>query len=110
MSPDRPQIGSLAPPFHLECARSAGPDGGPERCRVSLEEYRGRWLVLVFYPHDFSMVCPTELVSLSRRAHEFRALGCDLLGVSCDPVESHLNWLATPQDRGGVAGLSFPLA
>src|SRR5262249_23958523 len=66
--------------------------------------------IVVFYPHDFSMVCPTELLALSQKADEFRSQGCELLGVSCDPIESHIQWLATPQDRGGVNSLTFPLA
>lgn len=105
-----PLIGSLAPFFDLECAE-AMPGGLPPRLgRVTVSDFRGRWLVLVFYPHDFSMVCPTELVGLSRRVDDFRRQGCALLGVSVDPVASHLSWLQTPLELGGVAGLSFPLA
>src|SRR5262249_11176992 len=78
--------------------------------RVSLADYRGRWLVLVFYPSDFSLVCPTELIGLSQRFDEFAAQNCDLLGISCDTVESHERWIATPTSRGGLGGLSFPLA
>ena len=69
----------------------------------------GRWLVLVFYPRDFSLVCPTELIGLSQRFDEFAAQKCELLGVSCDSVESHERWIATPRSRGGLGGLSFPL-
>jgi alkyl hydroperoxide reductase subunit AhpC len=76
---------------------------------VTLADYRGRWLVLVFYPRDFSLVCPTELASMSRRVGEFREHGCDILAVSCDPLETHERWISTPRDRGGLGGLSFPL-
>ena len=99
-------IGNSAPAFDLPCTRF--PD--PARSRVALDDYRGRWLVLVFYPRDFSLVCPTELIGLSQRFDEFAGHGCDLLGISCDSVESHERWIATPRARGGLGGLSFPLA
>jgi alkyl hydroperoxide reductase subunit AhpC len=101
-----PLIGSLAPPFELDC--TAIPDSAPRT--VSLADYQGRWLILIFYPRDFSMVCPTELASLSRRIGEFRENGCELLGISCDTVETHERWISTPQQLGGLEGLAFPLA
>ena len=64
---------------------------------------------MVFYPRDFSLICPTELIGLSQRFDEFAAQNCELLGVSCDSVESHERWIATPRSRGGLGGLSFPL-
>jgi eukaryotic-like serine/threonine-protein kinase len=99
-------IGNQAPAFDLPCTRFSDPG----RSRARLEDYRGRWLVLVFYPRDFSLVCPTELIGLSQRFDEFAEQNCDLLGVSCDSVESHERWIATPLQRGGLGGLSFPLA
>jgi alkyl hydroperoxide reductase subunit AhpC len=99
-------IGNPAPDFDLPCTRF--PD--PARSSAALADYKDRWLLLVFYPKDFSLVCPTELISLSQRLDEFAAQGCDILGVSCDTVESHERWIATPQARGGLGGLNFPLA
>src|SRR4051812_5774763 len=99
-------IGNPAPPFDLPCTRF--PD--PTRHRAALEDYRGRWLLLLFYPRDFSLICPTELIGLSQRFEEFDAQQCDLLGVSCDPVDLHERWMATPASRGGLGGLNFPLA
>ncbi len=99
-------IGNPAPSFDLACTRITDPG----RERVALEHYRGRWLVVVFYPHDFSLVCPTELVGLSQRFEEFQGHGCELLGISGDSVESHERWIATPRAKGGLGGLSFPLA
>ncbi len=64
----------------------------------------------MFYPRDFSFVCPTELTGFSADKDQFDQRGCDLLGVSIDTVESHLQWLQTPADEGGVLGLRFPLA
>src|SRR5207302_916330 len=86
-------IGNLAPAFDLPCTRFPN----PARCRVALGDYRGRWLVLVFYPRDFSLVCPTELIGLSQRFDEFAGQGCELLGISCDSVESHERWIADHQ-------------
>ena len=99
-------IGNPAPPFDLPCTRF--PD--PSRNRAALEDYRGRWLLLLFYPRDFSLVCPTELIGLSQRFEEFEQQQCDILGVSCDPVDLHERWMATPVSRGGLGGLNFPLA
>jgi eukaryotic-like serine/threonine-protein kinase len=98
-------IGNPAPAFNLPCTRF--PD--PTRSRVSLADCKGHWLTLVFYPRDFSLVCPTELIGLSQRVDEFAAQNCELLGVSCDSVESHERWIATPRSRGGLGGLTFPL-
>jgi alkyl hydroperoxide reductase subunit AhpC len=95
-----------APAFELSCTRFNGPAGG----RFALADYRGRWLVLLFYPSDFSLVCPTELIGLSQRIDEFTKHDCDVLGISRDSVESHERWISTPLARGGLGGLSFPLA
>src|SRR5262249_42113793 len=76
----------------------------------TLDDFRDGWLILVFYPRDFSLVCPGELTALSGRIEEFRRRGCQLLGVSTDSLESHERWLATPPAPGGVGDLPFPLA
>jgi alkyl hydroperoxide reductase subunit AhpC len=80
------------------------------RERVRLADYRDRWLMLVFYPRDFSLVCPTELTALSGRIEEFRRRGCDILGISTDSIESHQRWIATPRAQGGLGEIHFPLA
>lgn len=77
---------------------------------ATLEDYRGKWLVLFFYPLDFTFVCPTEILSLSDRYEEFVAMGADVLGISTDSVFSHKAWIQTPRNRGGIEGLNFPLA
>ena len=77
---------------------------------VKLSDYRGRWLVLLFYPLDFTFVCPTELTSFSDRYEDFRGVGAEVVGVSTDSVHSHRAWLKTPRDKGGVEGLRYPLA
>jgi alkyl hydroperoxide reductase subunit AhpC len=99
-------VGTRAPDFDLPCTPRADSD----EPRVSLDDYRDRWLVLLFYPRDFSMVCPTELTALSRQYNEFTRRDCDILGVSTDSVTSHLQWTTTPRSQGGLGGLAFPLA
>ncbi|MGQ0637147.1 MAG: protein kinase domain-containing protein [Planctomycetaceae bacterium] len=106
MAAASPLVGSLAPDFSLPCT-SVG-SGGPRT--ASLADYRGRWLMLLFYPRDFSLVCPTELTALSARLDEFQRRGCELLGVSTDSIETHERWIATPKGQQGLGGLAFPLA
>lgn len=98
-------VGTAAPQLDLQ---SATPDRG--RGSVKSKDYLGRWLAILFYPRDFSFVCPTELTGFSAEKPEFDRRQCELLGISIDSVDSHLQWLATPEADGGVAGLQFPLA
>jgi peroxiredoxin (alkyl hydroperoxide reductase subunit C) len=77
---------------------------------VKLSDYSGQWLVLLFYPLDFTFVCPTELTTFSDRYEDFQGIGADVIGVSTDSVHSHRAWLKTPRDKGGVEGLRYPLA
>lgn len=101
----RLRVGLPAPDFELPCVL---PGGATARARLA--DHRGRWVALVFYPRDFSMVCPTELTGASARMEAFRQLDCVLLGISVDPPEAHARWMRTPQHEGGVEGLAFPLA
>jgi eukaryotic-like serine/threonine-protein kinase len=89
----------------MPCLLSQG-----SRTTVQLSDFRGRWLALLFYPRDFSMVCPTELTGTSARIKDFQGLDCELLAVSVDTLETHERWLATAQAEGGVRGLAYPLA
>lgn len=99
-------VGAAAPPFVLPCIDA--PDA-PDRL-ARLDDYAGKWLILLFYPRDFSFVCPTELTAFSARIEEFRAREGTLLGVSSDSIESHREWLATSPSDGGLGPLRFPLA
>ena len=100
------RVGSRAPDFSLPCTRVARAEGD----RAALADYRDRWLILIFYPRDFSLVCPTELTALSARLDEFAGRDCDILGVSTDSVATHERWIAAPLAAGGLGGLRFPLA
>ena len=77
---------------------------------VSLVDYKGQWLILLFYPHDFSHICPTEILSLSNNYKEFKALNTEILGVSTDSVHAHRTWLELPQEKNGIRGTKFILA
>ena len=77
---------------------------------VKLSDYQGQWVVLLFYPLDFTFVCPTELTSFSDRYDDFEGIGAAVIGVSTDSVHSHRAWLKTPRDKGGVEDLRYPLA
>src|SRR4028118_24734 len=77
---------------------------------VKLSDYRGKWVVLLFYPLDFTFVCPTELTTFSERYDDFEGIGAEVIGVSTDSVFSPPAWLNTPRDKGGVEGLRYPLA
>ena len=60
--------------------------------QISLSDYAGKYLVLIFYPTDFTFVCPTEIISFSDRAEEFRKINCELIACSTDSHFSHLAW------------------
>ena len=77
---------------------------------VKLSDYQGKWVVLLFYPLDFTFVCPTELTTFSDRYDDFEAINAEVIGVSTDSVYSHRAWLQTARDKGGVEGLRYPLA
>lgn len=96
-------VGKPAPSFQLQAV-----DDGDFK-PLALDDYRGRWLVLLFYPLDFTFVCPTELCAFSDRIDEFHALGADVAGVSVDSQYTHLAWTQKPRSEGGVRGLRFPL-
>ena len=94
-------IGKQAPYFSME-ALSAD---GEHFVRVALPDYAGKWLVLFFYPMDFTFVCPTELTAFSEHRETFRAAGAELLSVSTDSVYTHQAW-----QRNGLGGLGYPMA
>lgn len=76
---------------------------------VALDNYKGKYLVVFFYPLDFTFVCPTEIIAFSDRAAEFRAIGCEVVGVSIDSEFCHLAWMNTPRKQGGLGHLNIPL-
>ena len=76
---------------------------------ISLRQYRGRYVVLFFYPLDFTFVCPTEITAFSDRHGEFARLDADILAVSVDSPFSHLAWVQTERKSGGLGDIAYPL-
>src|ERR1700739_4932008 len=77
--------------------------------QIKLSDYRGRYVVLFFYPLNFTFVCPTEIVAFSDQAGEFTARGAEVIGVSVDSKFSHLAWINTPRKEGGLGAINYPV-
>ena len=82
---------------------------GLEFTKLSLKDYRGKYLVLVFYPFDFTYVCPTELIAFSEAIGQFRAINTEVVGVSTDSHFTHLAWVKTARTEGGIGKIEYPL-
>jgi len=76
---------------------------------IKLSDYRGKYVVLLFYPLDFTFVCPTEITAFSDRYDDFKSINTEVLGVSVDSEFSHLAWIQTDRKSGGVGDLTYPL-
>jgi len=76
---------------------------------ITLSQYAGKYVVLFFYPLDFTFVCPTEIIAFSDRVDEFRRIGCEVVAASCDSHFSHLAWVNTSRKEGGLGSMSIPL-
>lgn len=100
------KVGQPAPDFNMPSTK----DIDTLKENVKLSDYKGKWLVLLFYPLDFTIVCPTELIHFSDRLEELNGIGAEVLGISTDSVHSHRAWLKTPQDQNGIAGVKYPIA
>lgn len=93
------KVGEPAPFFKVEAIAASTVKA------VSLDDYRGRWLVLFFYPADFSFICPTEITGFNRELERFNKLNAAVLGGSVDGKYAHLAWLK----RGDLGDLKYPL-
>ncbi|CAN6921397.1 unnamed protein product [Brassica oleracea var. botrytis] len=101
---DLPLVGNKAPDFEAEAVFDQ------EFIKVKLSEYIGKkYVILFFYPLDFTFVCPTEITAFSDRYAEFEKLNTEVLGVSVDSVFSHLAWVQTDRKSGGLGDLNYPL-
>ncbi|XP_041065309.1 thioredoxin-dependent peroxide reductase, mitochondrial-like [Carcharodon carcharias] len=76
---------------------------------INLDDYKGKYLVVFFYPLDFTFVCPTEIVAFSNKASEFHDVNCEVIGVSVDSHFSHLAWINMPRKSGGLGHMNIPL-
>lgn len=97
-APQIAQVGRPAPHFSCEAVVKGG-----DFKKISLGDYKGKWVVLFFYPLDFTFVCPTEITEFSRRDSEFKDLNAQVLGGSTDSVHSHKAWLKE------LGELAYPL-
>jgi len=76
---------------------------------ISLSDYKGKYVVLFFYPLDFTFVCPTEIIAFSDAADKFRKMNCELIAASVDSKYSHLAWINTPRKQGGLGPVNIPI-
>jgi peroxiredoxin (alkyl hydroperoxide reductase subunit C) len=77
--------------------------------KISLSDYRGKYVVLFFYPLDFTFVCPTEMHAFQEKIDAFKKLNTEVLGVSVDSEHTHLAWLNTKKEDGGIQGVKYPI-
>lgn len=92
-------VGHEAPDFSLKGILKG------EVKKYSLVDYKNKWLVLFFYPKDFTFICPTEIKAFSKHTHDFNDIGAEILGVSVDSLESHKKWI----ESGELGDVNFPL-
>ena len=96
-------VGKKAPYFEAEAAI------GNDFKKLSLNDFKGKYVCLFFYPLDFTFVCPTELHAYSDKYEEFKKRGCELVACSIDSKFSHSAWLRTPRAQGGIEGVKYPI-
>lgn len=76
---------------------------------VKLSSYRGKYVVLFFYPLDFTFVCPSEILAFNKKLDQFKAKNCEVIGVSVDSKFTHMAWKNTPVENGGIGTIQYPL-
>jgi len=99
-------VGKKAPSFSAQ----AVVEGDEIVESFSLDQYIGKkYVILFFYPKDFTFVCPTELHAFQSRLEDFRKKDVEVVAVSCDTEQSHWGWLQLPKDQGGIQGVTYPV-
>jgi peroxiredoxin (alkyl hydroperoxide reductase subunit C) len=76
---------------------------------LSLSSYKGKYVVLFFYPLDFTFVCPSEIVAFDKAQKEFASRNTEVIGVSVDSQYTHYAWKQTPLNKGGIGNIGYPL-
>ena len=76
---------------------------------VSSKDFKGKYVVLFFYPLDFTFVCPTEIIAFSERSDEFRKINCEVVAASTDSEFSHFAWTMQPRNQGGLGDMKIPI-
>nr|YP_010619682.1 2-Cys peroxiredoxin [Tayloriella tenebrosa]WAX03695.1 2-Cys peroxiredoxin [Tayloriella tenebrosa] len=97
------QVGDKAPSFSATAVHEQ------EFKEVSLSDYLGKYLILLFYPLDFTFVCPTEIMAFSDMYDQIKSLDAEILGISVDSEYCHLAWMQLDRESGGVGDLRYPL-
>lgn len=97
-------VGKKAPEFRAKAVIK-----NSIRENFSLADFHGNYVILFFYPLDFTFVCPTELHAFQEKLREFEVRNAQVVGCSVDSCFSHLAWLNMPQAKGGIQGISYPL-
>jgi len=77
--------------------------------KVTLSEYLGKYIILLFYPLDFTFVCPTEIIAFSDKYDKFKSIDTEILAISVDSEYCHLAWIQLDRESGGVGDLNYPL-
>lgn len=76
---------------------------------ITLSALKGKYVVLFFYPLDFTFVCPSEILAFNKKVNEFKKKNCEVIGVSVDSKFTHLAWKNTPIENGGIGQIQYPL-
>jgi peroxiredoxin (alkyl hydroperoxide reductase subunit C) len=76
---------------------------------VTLSSYKGKYVYLLFYPLDFTFVCPSEILAFNKKLDEFKSKNCEIISVSVDSKYTHLAWKSTPIENGGIGQVQFPM-
>lgn len=100
------QVGKRAPEFDMPSTKDMKTLGQ----NVRLADYKGKYLILFFYPLDFTFVCPTELKAFNEKYDEIKKAGAEIIAVSTDSVFSHRAWISTAEDKGGLGPIKYVLA
>ena len=100
------KVGQRAPDFDMPSTKNIE----TLKENVKLADYKGKWLIMFFYPLDFTGVCSSEIRHFSDRFDEVTGLGADVLGVSTDSVYSHRTWLQMPRENNGIGEIKYPIA
>ena len=99
-------VGGLAPTFQAEAIIN----GGEKVDKFSLDQFLGKkYVMLFFYPKDFTFVCPSELHAFQAKLADFEKRNCQVIGCSTDTAETHWGWLQLPKSKGGIQGVTYPL-
>ena len=97
-------VGKEAPDFKAQAVMA---DGSFKE--LTLSSLKGKYVILYFYPLDFTFVCPSEIIAFDNHLNEFKERNCEVIGASVDSHFTHHAWRGTPVDKGGIGQIKYPL-